>query len=184
KLCCDYLLRGVSATFSWEGLRQAEHKNLLKAALRQLASRVNHQYQSLSIKELLKECCEYVISFESKVLDVQSASSLVKLIHTLIGFSVSEETQLKVKLCEYTLDRVANAPKICHKYLTQTWFTLRGEEESGPQFNRQIALFLQMYLSNVPGAFDMVLKIADTVASESAALKTKEDTLKSFPAIK
>nr|CAD7198556.1 unnamed protein product [Timema douglasi] len=170
KLCCDYLLRGLSATFSWEGLRHAEHKNLLKAALRRLASRVNHQYQSLSIKELLKECCEYVTSFESKVLDVQSASSLVKLLHTLIGFSVGEEPRLKEKLCEYTLGR--------------TWFTLRGEEESGPQFNRHIALFLQMYLTNVPGAFDVVREIADTVASESAALKTKEDTLKSFPAIK
>nr|CAD7265093.1 unnamed protein product [Timema shepardi] len=173
KLCCDYLLRGLSATFSWEGLRHAEHKNLLKAALRRLASRVNHQYQSLSVKELLKECCEYVTSFESRVLDVQSASSLVKLLHTLIGFSVGEEPQLKEKLSS-----------ICHKYLTQTWFTLRGEEESGPQFNRHIALFLQMYLTNAHGAFDVVREIADTVASESAALKTKEDTLKSFPAIK
>nr|CAD7429061.1 unnamed protein product [Timema monikensis] len=186
KLCCDYLLRGLSATFSWEGLRHAEHKNLLKAALRRLASRINHQYQSLSIKELLKECCEYVTSFESKVLDVQSASSLVKLLHTLIGFSVGEEPQLKEKLCEYTLDQGCRCAwaTICHKYLTQTWFTLHGEEESGPQFNRHIALFLQMYLTNVPRAFDVVREIADTVASESAALKTKDDTLKSFPAIK
>ncbi|XP_076870482.1 Fanconi anemia group D2 protein [Brachyhypopomus gauderio] len=145
------LLQVLDAAFSWSGFSQPEQRSLLKTALGVLTSRLKEEDTDLSLDQLIKHSCEYLVNFRSTVPSLSAALSLTQLLLTL--------TQRGSPGPGCNRTAVASLAK---HFLRQEWVTVGGAKDRGNKPNDVLHSLLSLYLEHT----DDVLMAVEEIAAE------------------
>ncbi|XP_076125182.1 Fanconi anemia group D2 protein [Alosa pseudoharengus] len=146
------LLQVLLCMFSWSGFGQQEHRALLKSMLGVLASRLKEGEAELSMEQLVRHSCEYLLNFRGSVPSLSTALCLTQLL-TVVARCAGGACQSAFR---------EQTASLARGFLCQEWVSAGGEKERGNKHNDTLHSLLCIYLTHV----DDVLKAVEEIAGE------------------
>ncbi|KAK4317245.1 hypothetical protein Pmani_011660 [Petrolisthes manimaculis] len=121
--------------FSWSGLQQEEHTDILNAILRTVAKKLegSEAVKTMGIEELSWSVCRYVSNFQPCVMSLTTATTLCT---TLTALTTLPHHQ----------DLNATVVDVIEAVLKRDWYTTGGERDKGATYNQHVNTLLKEYL--------------------------------------
>ncbi|XP_055851494.1 Fanconi anemia group D2 protein homolog [Episyrphus balteatus] len=167
KICFGLCLRLLAALFSWSGFGDAANKKILKGALLGvLGKSVRQQYINKDTSTLAFEVFNKCRATEASAVDIKSAVHLYHLIQSLTKFATKKDLEQDTK-------------NLCKVLLCRKWFNFDGTMERGTICNIYLDELVKGYLRR--SDFRRQKTILTAILEETKFLKSKENSLRSFP---
>ncbi|XP_055905389.1 Fanconi anemia group D2 protein [Eupeodes corollae] len=167
KICFGLCLRLLAALFSWSGFGDACNKKILKGALLGvLGKSVRQEFINKDTSTLAVEVFNKCRATEASAIDIKSAVHLYHLIQSLKKFAIKKDLDQDIR-------------NLCKVLLCRKWFNYDGTMERGTLCNIYLDELVKGYLRK--SDFRRQKTILDAILEETKFLKSKENSLRSFP---
>ncbi|KAJ8259795.1 hypothetical protein GJAV_G00173540 [Gymnothorax javanicus] len=165
------LFQVLLSIFTWTGFSQQVHRALLKKALGVLAERLKEDRGELTLDQLVRHSCDYLLNFRSTLPSLGTALSLAHLLSAVSAWDASNQTTYREEI-----------GKMCRRFLCQEWVTASGERERGVKYNDTLQSLFSIYLAHT----NDVLKAVEEIAGEGVPElmnAPKDGCSKTFPTL-
>ncbi|XP_046474215.1 Fanconi anemia group D2 protein isoform X1 [Neodiprion pinetum] len=162
--CLQLLLSLLAAIFNWKGFHNFVNNQMLREALRIVASQTDEMNTLLrSCKELVTQSCSYVESLADVATRIPVAIALVNLYEALIQHSESLASQHR-----------GNLAKMAFGFLCLDW---PEDKRNISSYRSAIKTLLKSWLNNEPDPLDTVVTLLKWLPEETEKLSKPQDSL-------
>lgn len=165
------LFTTLCSLFSWQGLQQEAHKEVLTLILHVIAKRMEGDaVKSMEQEELISTAFKYFSNFQATVVDMGTAAALVQTLVAIIALPQHEDFSDKMI-------------KVIEELLKREWYTTGGERDKGTVFQQHLYVLLEVYLKQSKEPLKQLEILCCEGLNEFSTDSSKERHSDSFPTL-